>query len=340
MESNKNLGPASSCPSLLSQPSITPRKAIPASFFGIVVGTLALSTVWLIAEKIWFHTAIMSTALAVFGVSLWTFLVIRYALKWILQRSAAITEINHPLQSNLAALGPVSTMLVSMAVLKWSTEIAMTILVLGLLWQFILSLHVHGRFWQGGKNHAQITPAVYLPTVAQNLVASMAVSTFGWHQLGMLYLGTGIFSWLALESIVLTRAGLHPEFLHEERPLMGIQIAPAAVTGVALGYSSLGFAENLSMLLFGYALFQFLLMLRLFPWIAMQKFAPTYWSFAFGIVALANIALRQFESSRSEFMSALSIGLFSIANLMFVVLFGGTLSLLVRGRLLPHSVTN
>lgn len=48
-----------------------------------------------------------------------------------------------------------------------------------------------------------MTAAVYLPAVAQNLVAGMVCSAVGWTSLGMLYFGAGFFFWLALVTLVI-----------------------------------------------------------------------------------------------------------------------------------------
>jgi len=45
-------------------------------------------------------------------------------------------------------------------------------------------------------------------------------------------------------------------------------------------------------LLFGYAMLQALMLIRLLPWIAVgQPFTPSYWSFTFGVATLAGAAL-------------------------------------------------
>jgi tellurite resistance protein len=53
-----------------------------------------------------------------------------------------------------------------------------------------------------------VTPAIYLPTVAPSFVAGTASDAFGFHQLGGLFFGAGLLSWLAIESLILHRAAV------------------------------------------------------------------------------------------------------------------------------------
>lgn len=60
----------------------------------------------------------------------------------------------------------------------------------------------------------------------------MSSAAFGWPQLGIFFFGSSVFSWLALESMILSRAAIHAPLPEAERPLLGIQIAPAVAAGV------------------------------------------------------------------------------------------------------------
>ena len=54
-------------------------------------------------------------------------------------------------------------------------------------------------------------------------------------------------------------------------------------------------------MLFGYGLLQLLFMLRLLPWYMSQPFNASFWSFSFGVSALATTGLHLGRSARQAF---------------------------------------
>ncbi|RKU00063.1 dicarboxylate transporter/tellurite-resistance protein TehA [Burkholderia sp. Nafp2/4-1b] len=303
----------------------------------MAVGTLALSQAWLVAERIWPSAIKPSRWFGVLGLLIWAVLLLAYVSKWCWRRNAALAEMRDPLSSSLAALGPVSTMLASVALLFWSRQAGMVLWLSGLIWQVALGLWVYGRFWKGGHAPTSVTAAVYLPAVAQNLVAGMSSAAFGWSQLGVLFFGAGMFSWLALESMILSRAATHTPLPEAQRPLLGIQVAPAVVAGVCYTSLRLEAADFFVQMLLGYGLYQAGLALRLLPWIWRDTFSPSYWSFSFGVAALANLALRLHERSPSTVTAVLAPLTLVGASLVIGGLLLGTLHLTWQGRLLPSA---
>ena len=68
-------------------------------------------------------------------------------------------------------------------------------------------------------------------------------------------------------------------------------------------------------MLFGYALLQGLVMLRLVPWLRGQAFSHRSWAYTFGIAALPLAALRFVELGQTGPIAALALPLFVGANL-------------------------
>jgi len=314
------------------------RSPIPVSFFGIAVGVLALANAWHVAGRVWRLPAELANAFTLAGLLVWLTVALLYAHKWLLHRAEAEAEMRHPVQSSFAALGPVSTLLAAMALLPYSRPLAIGLFAVALVGQLALGLWLYGRFWQGGRQPELVTPAVYLPAVAQNFVAGTAAASFGWPQLGALFFGAGVFSWLAIESMILSRAAIQQPTPEALRPVLGIQLAPAVVGGVTYMSLTSGVPDLFAQMLLGYGLYQALLLLRLLPWIAKQAFAPSYWAFSFGVAALPTLAMRMLERGATGPVEWLAPALFVAANLATGVLVLKTLALLVTGRLLPVAV--
>ncbi|MDZ7813325.1 MAG: hypothetical protein U5L74_09470 [Ideonella sp.] len=172
--------------------------------------------------------------------------------------------------------------------------------------------------------------------MAQNFVAATASASFGQATLGALFFGAGVFSWLALESVILHRSLHQPTLDKALRPLQGIQVAPAAVGGLSYLALTAGPPDLLAQMLLGYALYQAALALRLLPWTAQAGLTPAYWAFSFGVMALATMSLRFLaRAPQDPVWQALAPLLFAAANLSWMVLVALTVTLLRRGRLWP-----
>ncbi|AME27858.1 dicarboxylate transporter/tellurite-resistance protein TehA [Burkholderia sp. PAMC 26561] len=310
------------------------RVQMPVAFFGIVVGVLASANAWDVAVRVWRLPADFAVALSAIGIALWLFALARYSYKWLRHTREARSELLNPVQSSFAALVPVSSLLASMALLPYGRTIAAVIFAMAVVAQVVLGIYLHGKLWQGSRRAALITPAIYLPTVAPNFVTATAAAAFGLPQVGMLFFGVGLFFWIAIESLVLHRAMAYDSLPDALRPTLGIQIAPAAVGGVAYMSLTSGVPDIFAHMLMGYGLYQALLLVRLLPWIRGRAFTASYWSFSFGVAALPTLAMRLVERGSTGVIEWLAEVLFVAANLIVGALMVMTLKLLTRGRLM------
>lgn len=156
------------------------------------------------------------------------------------------------------------------------------------------------------RNHPReaTTPGLYLPTVANNFISTMACGALGFSDAGLVFLGAGVFSWLSLEPAILQRLRSAGELPTPLRTSLGIQLAPALVACSAWLSVNGGEADTFAKLLFGYGLLQLLFMLRLMPWYLRQPFNASFWSFSFGISALATTGLYLGQARETAFSSS------------------------------------
>jgi tellurite resistance protein len=301
--------------------------SIRPAHFSIAVGVLAWAQLWRTAAATVQDATALATAMTWLGLSIWAGLSFALAAKWVLYREQLRSEVGHPGSTALSALIPISTLLAAVALRDHAPQPARLLFLAGIVGAIILGLWVHGRYWKGERPLETVTADIYLPTVAQNLVASTTSAAFRLDDLALLFFGAGLFSWLALESLVTVRATQHATMPIALRPTLGIQMAPAAVGGLAYLASTQGPPDLLAKTLFGYALYQAALALRLLPWISRHPFSPAYWSFSFGTVALATMAvLFHQRMPGSVLWESFARLLFPAANLALL-----TLSLLTAG---------
>lgn len=308
---------------------------MPVSFFGIAVGALALANLWGAATPLWPVAALPAQWLTFAALAVWGVVMLGYAYKWLRHAADARAEMQHPVQSSFAALGPVSSMLAAMALQTYARPFALGLFGVAVVAQLALGVFLHGRLWQGGRQPETITPAIYLPTVAPSFVAGTAAAGFGMHQLGGLFFGAGLLSWLAIESLILHRAAVHEPLPEALRPVIGIQLAPPVVGGVTYLSLTSGAPDLFALMLLGYGLYQAVLLLRLLPWIRRQSFTPSYWAFSFGVAALPTMALRMLERGATGPLEWGAPIFFVVANVVIGLLAAKTIALLARGKLLP-----
>ncbi|MGJ7506356.1 dicarboxylate transporter/tellurite-resistance protein TehA [Variovorax sp. GT1P44] len=309
------------------------RPSIAVSLFGMPVGILGLAGAWRVGARIWNLPSAYAIGIGIFGVTVWLVLLLLYAYKWYRYRAEAFKEFRDPVQSSFVSLVMISTMLASTQIIEVAGSAGTALFGVSVAVQFALGVWLLGRMWQGGQGADFATPALYLPTVGQSFVAANGAAALGWWQIGAVLFGCGVLSWLATESLVLSRAATREPIPPGLRPALGVQLAPPVVGGLAYLSLTSGAPDLAAHMLFGYGLYQAALLSRLFVWIRQPSFTATYWSFSFGVTALPTMGMRMIERGDAGPMLWAGPVLFIFANLFIGYLVVCSLRLLVQGRL-------
>jgi len=307
---------------------------IPASFFAMVLGVIALGGGWRVAIRIWPVTPAIGEVIMLLGAALWLLLIVLYAGKWLVARDAAVAEFRHPVQSGFVSLVPGSTMLAALALMFVSRPLALALFGLGAAGHIAFLVWRLGFLWQGNRSPEQTTPVLYLPSVAGNFIAAIVAGGLGLPECGVAFFGAGVIFWLVTESIVIHRLMVHEPLAGPLRPTMGILIAPPAVGCIAWLSINGGEPDFFAQGMLGYAGIQALVLLRMLPWLR-QPFGASAWAYTFGIAALAQIPMRFVLGGLGTPYNILALVLFAAANVIIAAIAVGTLRLLLRGRLLP-----
>jgi tellurite resistance protein len=310
---------------------------VPAAFFGIVLGLAGLGNAWRAAHEIWHMPALIGEALMALATMVWALLLVLFILRWAFAREASLGEAHHPVQCCFIGLAGVATMLIALAALPYSRISAEILFGVGAAFTLGFALWRTGLLWRGNRDHTATTPVLYLPTVAGGFVTAAVASALGYPDWGQLAFGVALFSWFAIESVLLHRLYTVTTLPLALRPTMGIQLAPPTVGAVAyLGVNG-GVPDLVAHALVGYGLLQALLLLRLLPWIMEQPFAVSYWGFTFGVTALATAPIRMLGHGDSGAIAVLAPYLFAGANIAVGLIAFGTLRLIAQRRLLPQA---
>ncbi|MFD3249808.1 dicarboxylate transporter/tellurite-resistance protein TehA [Rahnella aquatilis] len=310
---------------------------LPVGYFGMVLGTIGAGFSWRYAATIWPVPSLIGDGLVTIAIVIWLLLACSFFYRLVRFPRSVKAEIEHPLMSSYVSLFPATTMLVAIGVAPWWRSLAVVIFIVGSVTQLSYAAWQSAGLWRGSHPQEATTPGLYLPTVANNFISSMACGTLGYHDLGLLFMGAGVISWLSLEPTILHRMRSQGEMPPQVRLSLGIQLAPALVACSAWLTMNNSQIDVFAKMLFGYGLLQTLFMIRLLPWYLKSPFNVSYWSFSFGLSALATTSLHLGQGSVGGIFPILAVPLFVFSNILIGLLFIRTLILLFQGRLLKYS---
>lgn len=310
---------------------------LPAGYYGMVLGTIGMGFAWRYASTIWPVTRWPGEILVTLAMVIWAFLTVAFLTRAIRFPRSVLAEMRHPVMSSFVSLFPATTMLVAIGFVPWYRPLALALFTVGVVVQLSYAAWQSAGLWRGKHPEEATTPGLYLPTVANNFISAMACGALGFHDAGLVFLGAGVFSWLSLEPVILQRLRSAGELPPAMRTSLGIQLAPALVACSAWFSVNGGEADTFAKMLFGYGLLQLLFTLRLMPWYLSQPFNASFWSFSFGVSALAATGLHLGQSSPSGFFHAIAIPLFIFTNAIIALLLVRTFILLMQGKLLVRA---
>lgn len=302
---------------------------LPAGYFGMVLGIIGMGFAWRYASQVWPVSHWIGDGLVILAMVIWGLLTLAFISRLLRFPHSVLAEIRHPVMSSFVSLFPATTMLVAIGFVPWYRPLAIVLFSIGVVIQLAYAAWQTAGLWRGEHPEEATTPGLYLPTVA-----AMACGALGFNDAGLVFLGAGVFSWLSLEPVILQRLRSCGELPTVLRTSLGIQLAPALVACSAWLSVNGGEGDTLAKMLFGYGLLQLLFMLRLMPWYLSQPFNASFWSFSFGVSALATTGLHLGHGSESGFFHTLAIPLFIFTNFIIALLLIRTFALLMQGKLL------
>lgn len=308
---------------------------VPASFFAMVLGTVGLGNAWRAASRLWGLPGSYGEVMMLLGVLIWAVLLVLYIGKWIAAPDVARAEIADPIQCCFVGLAGVATMLAASAMLPYVWLLAVIVFALGAVFTLAFGLWRTGLIWRGGRSPGATTPVLYLPLVAGSFVCSIGLSLLGAHDWASLAFGAGLFTWLAIESVLLHRLYTAEPLPEPLRPTLGIQLAPPAVGGLAYALATSASGDIIVHAMIGYTLLQLVILSGMMRWIG-TRFSASLWSFSFGVTALATVTETLAAKGDQGAIAILAPIAFVIANLLVASLIVGTAVLLITGRLVPQ----
>jgi tellurite resistance protein len=244
---------------------------------------------WLLAAATIGASPVIGDAIAFIACAVWCVLAAGYLSQG--PRQIAVDARDTVNGSLLAA--PIMTGLVLGTILSRHARTAghVVVIVCLVLGALLCGLLI-GRWMTGGLDENRIAPAMYLPGGGIGLVGSEAASGIGLDHVAAVFFGIGLFTWVFVSSIVLSRLMFRP---HLDVPLvltLAIELAPPAVAGSAYFLLHRGRPDLFAYGIAGYAVMAVVAQIALLPLYRATKFTAGFWSFTFQCAATATLGLR------------------------------------------------
>jgi tellurite resistance protein len=306
--------------------------------FAIPLGLLGLDGAWRRMAELHMPAANhLADGLLTLGLACLLLLCALWLPKLVLHWAQVKREFRHPVQGALLALFPVSMLL---AVSQLAPDYPhgkpywLAISLLALLLQGLLAWQVAKQLSTGQMPEELVTPALYLPIVPGGMVGAMALKALELPGFAILLLGMGLGGWALLEMRILHRLfdGPLPVAL---RPTLGIEMAPAAVTGLAASVLWPLLPAEFLLIGLGVACGPVVAVLTRWHWWTSSPFTFSFWSFSFPLAALASVTIEVVR--RGGWPNEVALAAVVLVSLIIAYLAVRTLLLLLRGQLLPQN---
>lgn len=306
--------------------------AVPIGLFAIPQSLLALAGAWRRGQGFgWVLAQPVAQALAWTAVALLALLLPLYIAKCVRHPQLIAAEFTHPLFGSLAALIPLSLLLVTVYFGQPDHDGWLLFTLLALALQGVIAIRIVAMLTTAALAPASVTPALYLPPVAGGFVGGMAMSSLAYPGWAALLFGMGLVSWALLEVRVLNRLfeGAMPEAL---RPTIGLELAPASVAALAAGAIWPLLPGDVLIVGLGVASGPVVAVMARYKWWGKVPFSIGFWSFSFPLAAFAGAVIEVVRRGGwPPVIGAVALG---VALAAFAFLGVKTLVLMSQGKLL------
>jgi tellurite resistance protein len=296
--------------------------------FGSVLGLGGLCNAWRAAHAAWGLPLLGAHVLAVLAtvsvIGCWLLL----ARELTRDGSGLLRALWGIARQPLGALFSMTALVESLVLQPFVPNFARALFVVAVSAQFLLGVECGAALWRSQRASTDITPTLLMPTVGGFFLGSLCASRFGFSELGLMTFGAGLVSWLVTESVVIWRL-MNAPLPVTARATLGIHVTPAAI-GCLACLSLAGPVQALAPLLFGYAILQAAVILRVGVWLREQAFSGTAWAYTFGISALSSSAIGFVQRSPSGAIAASALPVFIVANLVIGFIALRSAALIVR----------
>jgi tellurite resistance protein len=309
------------------------RPRIPLNTFAIGFGLAGLAEVWdaasgslglppVLAQVVWGITSVA-----------WLWLLVAHIVRGAHSSDRLSGQLKHPAQGVIAALVPITTMLIAGEVLTVAPLAGLILFDVSVVASAAFAGWLIGTWLQGGLALESVHGGYLLPTVAAGLVGADVAAKANLTELGWGLFGVGVFFWVVMTVLLIIRLAFRPSLPDPLVPTMAILVAPPGVAGIAW-FSLTGLHPSpVAAMIAGLGVLLVLVQFALIPKYRRLKFSLGFWSFTFPAAAVLADAILWVRITAPGGWRAITVALLVLATLLVVLIGIRSLAdVLPRGR--------
>ena len=264
----------------------TTTNRIPLNTFAIGFGLAGLAEAWGAAGVSLRLPSILAQVFWLGATLAWLWLLVAHAVRGARSDESTAHQLRHPAQGPVAALAPITGMLISGELLTVARPVGLVLFIVSLVIAALFAAWLGGNWLQGGLALESVHGGYLLPTVAAGFVGSGVAAKAGLTLLAWGLFGVGTFFWVVMTLLLIIRLAFRPSLPDPLVPTMAILVAPPAVAGLA--WFDLGglHASAVAAMIAGLGVLLFLIQLALLPKYLKLGFSLGFWSFTFPAAAV------------------------------------------------------
>jgi tellurite resistance protein len=268
---------------------------IPLNTFAIGFGLAGLAEAWSTAGASLGLPELIGQLFWIVATGGWLWLIIAHTVRGAQSKDTLASQLRHPAQGPIAALVPITGMLIAgelMTIIPW---LGITLYVVALVVAMLFAAWLIGLWLRGGLTLESVHGGYLLPTVAAGFIGATCAAKAGLDLVGWALFAIGLFFWLVMTVLLVIRLAFRPSLPGPLVPTMAILVAPPGVAGIAWftlegPHASIGAA-----MLAGMGVLLVLVQLALLPKYVRLSFSLGFWSFTFPTAAVFTAAMLWFR---------------------------------------------
>lgn len=294
-------------------------KYFPVSFFSMILGMVGFTIAFQKVEQILQAPIHFSLYILILTLVFFVFISIIYLVKIIRFKDDVKNEFNHPVKLSFFPTFSISLLLLSIAFLPISMFISKYLWIFGVIIHFFFTIKIISIWIQHTKFEiTHMNPAWFIPAVGNILVPVAGVSHFSF-ELSWFFFSVGLFFWITLFIIFFNRIIFHNPLHDKLLPTFFILIAPPAIGFISL-VKLVGEVNEFSKILYYFGLFIFFTLFAQINLFKKIKFYISWWAYSFPMAAITIASILMFHETNIEMFKYLSWILFSILNIIIILL--------------------
>ncbi len=294
-------------------------KYFPVSFFSMILGMVGFTIAFQKVEQILQAPIHFSLYILILTLVFFVFISIIYLVKIIRFKDDVKNEFNHPVKLSFFPTFSISLLLLSIAFLPINMFISKYLWIFGIIIHFFFTIKIISIWIQHTKFEiTHMNPAWFIPAVGNILVPVVGVSHFSF-ELSWFFFSVGLFFWITLFIIFFNRIIFHNPLHDKLLPTFFILIAPPAIGFISL-VKLVGEVNEFSKILYYFGLFIFFILFAQINLFKKIKFYISWWAYSFPMAAITIASILMFHETNIEMFKYLSWILFSILNIIIILL--------------------